>query len=238
MKSVFTKLSLTALAAIPALLSAQTFVFDSVEGFSGVQGENGWSYAYAPSANVSDDLRATQTAMTYYSEESLWKAGASGGLANVRISAEEQSYVGAAPGFPLRYWTADQDYNSVTFATSFVADVNGVNPTIFYSTATGTQVKLVDKLTTTVGATVYSLDSTDVADMTIEGSTNISGGTIYNVSAGDRIYFISKSSGASQGSALQPWTMEITAVIPESSSSALLVGVLTLGLIFCLRRRS
>lgn len=237
MKNTLAKLALAVLVATPALLNAQTLVFDSVEGFSDTQGANGWSYAYVTGTDLSD-LRTTQTDMTYDSEASLWRAAPSGGLANVRISASEQSYVASVPGFPLRYWTADQDYSSVTFATSFVADANGVNPTIFYSTATGTQVNLVSKITTTVGETVYSLDSTDVPDTTISGTTIVSSGVIYNVSAGDRIYFVSKNTGVNQGPALQPWSMEITAVIPESSSSALLVGVLALGLLFCFRRRS
>lgn len=236
MKKILFAIALAALS-LPVLSSAATIVFDSVTGFSGTQGENGWSYAYVTSTDVGD-IRANQVEMTYYSDESLWKGGDTGVPGAVQVSADEQRYfAGGTTAYAIRYWTADQDYESVTFTTTFVADTYGVNSTIYYSTST-TQVTLTNKVVTTVSGTEYSLDSTDVADMTIEGTTIVSAGTIYNVSAGDRIYFVSRNSGVNQGSALQPWSMEITAVIPESSSSALLIGGLVLGLIFCCRRRS
>ena len=163
--------------------SYQAYSFKSDDGFSDVQGENGWSYA---GVIVGDDIDSEKFMGVYDVGTATWKAKEGGGAwPGVSISATSQdmqySFENTAS---LRYWTADQDYTWVNIYSTLVSidtpDANPLDPNTF--TSGGMMARVYHRTVgTPEGAAATIADS--IADFTER--TLVSGGIVLGDSVAD-----------------------------------------------------
>jgi len=118
------------LAASAFGVDYQAYSFKSDDGFSGVQGENGWSYA-GVRVDGTDDIDVDKFMAIYDPCTAIWTAKDGGSAWNgVNLSATSQNMqYPIEDTASLRYWTADKDYTWVNIYSTLVSvDPNVADP--------------------------------------------------------------------------------------------------------------
>lgn len=222
MKKILLTLVLAAVS-LPLLSDAATIEFDSVSGFSDTQGGNGWSYAgiyFSDLSATSTSLWNSSVAATYNEAESTWYATISG--VSVKMSATQQNYTTGLSRFSVRYWTADQAYQTVAYSCE-ITPVSDVTVRIYRQASSGSDQVILDSY-------YYKGGPYD---------THTISGTVSNVAAGERIYLVlSNVGGGANSNAMQTVSLTLTATtIPEASSFGLVGSLLGLGGVCLWRKR-
>lgn len=222
MNNRFFKQSVLTVAALIGITSvavqAQVLTFNSVTGFSDTQGANGWSYAgvHFPGVN---NLLANAVLGTYNPAGPSYDVFIPA-VGAVALTATSQNYQPGNAIFSLRYWTADQNYSTVSLSSTLEATITLGAFIIFADAATNTQTQLGGAFATAGG--IAAGGGTEVLSIS---------GVVNNVVAGDRIYFMMQNAGEPQDSSIQQnWNQTVTATVPEPSTVALMAVGAGLGL--------
>ncbi|MFA5206900.1 MAG: PEP-CTERM sorting domain-containing protein [Lentisphaeria bacterium] len=187
-------------------------IYNSVTGFSGTQGANGWSYAYK-----SYDVSLKDMSLATYIGAGNYYQGDLGGGRTVYLTSTGQSVIEGNAVFSIRYWTADQDYGRIRMTSSMTIGTGDY----------GAGIYLIDAATSTVAtlATVWPK----------AGETQPLNAIATDIKTGDRICFMLQNAGGTPGSTsgeLQAWNQTVT--VPEPAALSLLaLG----GLVLARRRR-
>lgn len=214
----FTVIASICLASVPgqaqtvlpsALVEAQTIITSYEDGFSTVQGQNGWSYLYAPAANRNNDP-ATLNKMNLASGERWYYGNANGDRAQINANSFFQN-----AGFdPQIVYTFDQSYSVVSIdLNGLTVNENGQGYVGYWNAGTGTWTHLL----TLNGGTTYG-QSIIVSD----------------VSVGDAIIFGKRAGYGSNYGAITNFSPVITS-IPESGSASLALGMLGVAFVVIMR---
>lgn len=215
--SVLTALTLIGLSSVAT--QAQVLTFNSVTGYSNVQGANGWSYAGVYFQN-SSNLWTGSVLGAYNEVGNSWDV-IFPGIGDVTLTQTSQNYQPGNAIFSLRYWTADQDYASVTLTSTIEATVPLGAYIIFGDLSTLTDSVVAGPAFATEGG-IAAGGGTEVMSL---------GGTVNDVAAGDRIYFFMQNAGtAFDNKTQQVWNQTVTATVPEPSTMVLVAVGAGLGL--------
>ena len=178
-------------------------VFDAADGFSGVQGSNGWSYVGLQHRDLTN-LAARQVLGIFDTARHQWNVNVGGAI--LTLTATQQNMTEGDARWSARCWTADRDYRAVAVASTLDATTN-----------VGARIVFAPK--------AASAGSTVTKGMEFSSATGIAAGCgtqavpvhawLTDVKQGDRIYFILQNAGvpgANGSFILQPWRQKITAV--------------------------
>ncbi len=163
--------------------------FVNSNGFSNVQGSNGWSYAVVHYPDVGD-LFHLQTLLTFDAQNNWWSWG------SVRITTNQQSKAPGNAYFSLRYWTADKTYENVSVKSIWYPATNdsAAVKIIYYDASAGTQMEPTSYQWSPAGGAPINMSA-----------------FLPRVDAGDRIYFMMTNSGQTNDNynILHQWDQEI-----------------------------
>ena len=180
-------------AGLTAAQAGTTFV--NSDGFSGVQGSNGWSYAAVRFTGYGD-LFHSQSLLNYDAANSWWTSAGLPEFGPVRITANQQSKTPGNAFASLRYWTADKTYENVSVRSTWypAADDSAAVNIVFYDASAGTQTTPTSYEWSPAGGSPINISA-----------------FLPRVDAGDRIYFMMSNSGQANDNydILHQWDQEI-----------------------------